>query len=61
MENKLSHITEDSFINDIGILHMRVQNLTWSHIRTTLRVDDLVASILNSRRNYIDYNIINWM
>ena len=30
--------------NDIEILHTRVQNLTWSHIRTTLRVDDPVAA-----------------
>jgi predicted nuclease of restriction endonuclease-like (RecB) superfamily len=30
--------------NDINILHTRVQNLTWSHIRTTLRVDDPVAA-----------------
>ena len=32
--------------NDINILHTRVQNLTWSHIRTTLRVDDPVAARL---------------
>ncbi|MBR0503370.1 MAG: hypothetical protein IJJ77_09030 [Paludibacteraceae bacterium] len=25
--------------NDIEIVHTRVQNLTWSHIRTTLRVE----------------------
>lgn len=30
--------------NDIEILHTRVQNLTWSHIRTTLRVNDPVAA-----------------
>ena len=30
--------------NDIEILRTRVQNLTWSHIRTTLRVDDPVAA-----------------
>ena len=29
--------------NDIEILHTRVQNLTWSHSRTTLRVEDPVA------------------
>ena len=30
--------------NNIEILHTRMQNLTWSHIRTTLRVDDPVAA-----------------
>ena len=30
--------------NDLEILHTRVQNLTWSHIRTTLRVDNPVAA-----------------
>ena len=30
--------------NNLEILHTRVQNLTWSHIRTTLRVDDDVAA-----------------
>ena len=26
--------------NDLEILHTRVQNLTWSHYRTALRVED---------------------
>lgn len=30
--------------NDLEIWHTRVPNLTWSHIRTTLRVDDPVAA-----------------
>ena len=30
--------------SDLEILHTRVQNLTWSHIRTTLRVEDHVAA-----------------
>ena len=30
--------------SDIEILHTRVQNLTWSHIRTTLRVEDPAAA-----------------
>ena len=30
--------------SDLEILHTRVQNLTWSHIRTTLRVEDQVAA-----------------
>lgn len=30
--------------SDLEILHTRVQNLTWSHIRTTLRVEDPVAA-----------------
>lgn len=30
--------------SDIEILHTRVQNLTWSHVRTTLRVEDPVAA-----------------
>lgn len=30
--------------NNLEILHTRVQNLTWSHIRTTLRVDNEVAA-----------------
>ncbi len=30
--------------NDLEILHTRVQNLTWSHIRTTLRVENPVAA-----------------
>ena len=30
--------------NDLEILHTRVQNLTWSHIRTTLRVDNPTAA-----------------
>ena len=30
--------------NDLEILHTRVQNLTWSHYRTALRVDDPVAA-----------------
>ena len=31
-------------INDLEILHTRVQNLTWSHIRTILRVDNPTAA-----------------
>ena len=30
--------------NDLEILHTRVQNLTWSHIRTTLRVENPEAA-----------------
>ncbi len=30
--------------NDLEILHTRVQNLTWLHIRTTLRVDNPTAA-----------------
>ena len=30
--------------NDLEILHTRVQNLTWSHYRTALRVEDPVAA-----------------
>lgn len=30
--------------NSLEILHTRVQNLTWSHIRTTLRVDNEIAA-----------------
>lgn len=30
--------------NDLEILHTRVQNLTWSHVRTTLCVDNSVAA-----------------
>ena len=33
--------------NDIEILHTRVQNLTWSHIRTALCVDD--SSVMSRR------------
>ncbi|MCQ2348118.1 MAG: PDDEXK nuclease domain-containing protein [Paludibacteraceae bacterium] len=30
-------------VNDVQILQTRLQNLTWSHIQRTLRVDDVVA------------------
>lgn len=30
--------------NDLEIVHTRVHNLSWSHIRTVLRVDDITAA-----------------
>lgn len=30
--------------NDLEIVHTRVRNLSWSHIRTVLRVDDVTAA-----------------
>ena len=50
MANELRTIVDSSFVdevnmtfNNLEILHERVINLTWSHFRTTLRVDNEIA------------------